>query len=48
MVRRAAAENLSKLAAAAEPEAVSQELVPLFLKLTEDGAFSAPADPCSK
>ena len=48
MVRRAAAQNLSKLAAVAEPEAVSQELVPLFMKLTEDGALSASADPCSK
>ena len=45
MVRRAAAQNLAKVAAAAEAETVSQELVPLFLKLTQDGAASAPLYP---
>lgn len=39
MVRRAAAQHLAKVAAAVEPEAVSQEFVPHFLKLTQDGAW---------
>ena len=39
MVRRAAAQHLAKVAAMVEPEAVSQEFVPHFLKLTQDGAL---------
>lgn len=36
MVRRAAAQQLGKLAAVVEPEIVSRDLVPLFLELTQD------------
>jgi HEAT repeat protein len=39
MVRRAAAQNLGKIAEAMEQEYISRELVPIFHDLTQDGAL---------
>lgn len=37
MVRRAAAFRLGSFADTVEPEVVSQEIIPLFQELTQDG-----------
>ncbi len=40
MVRRAAAQNLGKIAEAMEQEYISRELIPIFHDLTQDGAHN--------
>ena len=40
MVRRAAAQNLGKFVKAVEPKLVSSDLLPLFGRLTQDGALA--------
>ena len=37
MVRRAAAQNLSGMAETVEQQVLSQEICPIFIKLTQDG-----------
>ncbi len=37
MVRRAAAQNLSAMAETVEQDVLSQEICPIFIKLTQDG-----------
>lgn len=40
MVRRAAAQNLSGMAETVEQQVLSQEICPIFIKLTQDGKYS--------
>ena len=41
MVRRAAAQSLSGIAEVVEPQALSQDICPIFLKLTQDGVCAS-------
>jgi hypothetical protein len=45
MVRRAAAQNLGAVAEAVDQRVVSQDVCPIFLKLTQDGASAAASRP---
>jgi serine/threonine-protein phosphatase 2A regulatory subunit A len=43
MVRRAAAQSLGGIAEVVEPHALSQDICPIFLKLTQDGRHTKPS-----
>lgn len=43
MVRRAAAQSLSSIAEVVEQQVLTQDICPIFLKLTQDGARATSA-----